>query len=219
MQFTWPPKVGTPVQSIIFDLGAVILNIDYQLTKIAFEKLGIDHFDKLFSKATQSSLFDRFEKGGLGEAAFRDELNTTAGTTLTDEQIDGAWNSMLLNLPENRLKLLEQLSKTYPLFLLSNTNSIHIRAFTAYIDKAYGMDRFSKNFKKIYFSNEIGMRKPDAEIFLHVINEQGLTPSATLFIDDSPQHIEGAKKCGINAYHLRSEQDICDLFGFENIRV
>ena len=102
--------------------------------------------------------------------------------------------------------------KKYRLFLLSNTNEIHIKAFSAYLKKAYGFSDFSDYFENWYYSCRIGKRKPDQEIFEFVLSENGLIPSETLFIDDSPQHIEGAKKTGIHAYRLSPGEEINILF-------
>lgn len=200
--------------AIIFDFGAVIIDIDYHKTRDAFEKQGVKHFDELFSKAKQNSLFDNLEKGLISENQFRDELRLISGINLSNVQIDEAWNSMLLEMPQKRVELLQNLNKVLPLHLLSNTNIIHEKAFSAYIDTQYGLNSFKSLFQKIYFSHHINMRKPDLEIFEKVLDENKLNPSTTLFIDDSPQHIEGARKAGIHAFHLKDGIDVCDLFGF-----
>ena len=199
--------------AIIFDFGAVLINIDYHKTRTEFEKLGIQNFDALFSKARQNSLFDNLEKGLISEIEFRNELRALCGIDLNDDDIDQAWNSMLLKMPQKRVELLQKLSVHKPLYLLSNTNRMHERSFAQTIDAEFGWTMFTSLFKKIYFSHEVNMRKPDLEIFQLVLTENNLNPSTTLFIDDSPQHIEGAKKAGIHAFHLTDDMDVCDLFG------
>lgn len=199
--------------AIIFDFGAVIIDIDYHKTRVAFEKQGIKNFDELFSKARQNSLFDNLEKGLISEYEFRNELRLLSDINLTDETIDACWNEMLLQLPLKRVDLLKKLSAGKSLFLLSNTNIIHEKAFSAYIEDLYGWNNFKSIFQKVYFSHELNMRKPDLEIFEKVLTENKLNPAKTLFIDDSPQHIAGAKKAGIHAFHLQDGMEICDLFG------
>jgi FMN phosphatase YigB (HAD superfamily) len=199
--------------AIIFDFGAVIINIDYHKTRDAFENQGIKNFDELFSKARQNSLFDNLEKGMISENQFRDELRALSGINLSDVTIDACWNSMLLQMPQKRVELLKKLQLYKPLYLLSNTNIIHERAFSAYIDNTYGWNNFKSIFQKVYFSHEIKLRKPDFEIFEKVLSDNDLNPSTTLFIDDSPQHIAGAKRAGIHAFHLEDDMDVCDLFG------
>ena len=201
------------INAIIFDFGAVIIDIDYHRTRDAFEKEGINNFDELFSKAKQNSLFDNLEKGLINENQFRNDLRKLSGINISDDIIDKCWNKMLLQLPTKRLEMLSKLSQNIPLFLLSNTNIIHEKAFSAYVDGFYGWKNFTAFFKKVYFSHKIQMRKPDIEIFKFVLKENALDPSTTLFIDDSPQHIEGARLAGINAFHLKDGIDVCSLFG------
>jgi putative hydrolase of the HAD superfamily len=200
--------------AIIFDFGAVIIDIDYHKTRDAFEKQGIKNFDELFSKAKQNNLFDNLEKGLISEIKFRDELRAISGINLNDNTIDECWNSMLLQMPSNRVEMLKKLQLHKPLYLLSNTNSIHEKAFSAAIEGEYGWNSFKSIFQKVYLSHEIKLRKPDLEIFEKVLSENNLNPSTTLFIDDSPQHIEGARKAGIYAFHLQDGMEVCDLFGF-----
>jgi putative hydrolase of the HAD superfamily len=201
--------------AIIFDFGAVIIDIDYHKTRDAFENQGIKNFDALFSKAKQNSLFDKLEKGLISNNNFRDELRALSGINLSDETINNCWNKMLLKLPQKRVAMLKKLQVHKPLYLLSNTNSIHEQAFSKYIEGVYGWNSFKSIFKKIYFSHEVNMRKPDLEIFEKVIRDNQLNPSTTLFIDDSPQHIEGARRAGICAFHLQDGTEVCDLFGFD----
>lgn len=201
--------------AIIFDFGAVIINIDYHKTRNAFEKQGIQNFDELFSKAKQNSLFDNLEKGVISENQFRNELRTLSGIQLSDKTIDKCWNSMLLQMPKKRLDMLNRLKQHKPLYLLSNTNIIHEKAFSEYIDGVYGWSNFKSTFQKVYFSHHVNMRKPDVEIFEKVLADNNLNPSTTLFIDDSPQHIEGARRAGIHAFHLQDGMEVCDLFGFD----
>lgn len=215
MKLLHPELKNKHFDAIIFDFGAVIINIDYHKTRIAFEKTGIKNFDELFSKAKQSSLFDDLEKGLINDTQFRNHLRALSGINISDEDIDVCWNEMLLNLPPNRVELLKKLSSKYRLYLLSNTNSIHEKAFSANIDAEFGWLNFKSIFNKVYFSHLVHMRKPDVEIFELVLKEHKLNPATTLFIDDSPQHVEGAIRAGLEAFHLQDGADICDLFGVD----
>ncbi len=200
------------IKNIIFDLGGVLLNLDAGATKKAFEDLGLIGFDKHFTFAQQSGIFDAFDCGNISENDFRLHLKSFLPDTVTDNQIDSAWNAMLLNLPKERLDLLKSLGKKYRLFLLSNTNEIHIAAFSKYLKREYGFSDFSDYFEHWYYSCRIGKRKPHQEIFEFVLAENGLIPEETLFIDDSLQHVEGARKVGLHAYRLLSNQDIISIF-------
>ena len=201
------------IKNIIFDLGGVIINIDYNLTAKAFEQMGISNFNVLFSQAQQSHLFDLYEKGQISSAEFRMEIKKIIGHHYTDEAIDKAWNALLLDIPPNRLTLLNKVKTKYSTFLLSNTNDIHIETFNGYLKQTFGVNNLDGYFNKLYLSYKVGMRKPDAEIFELVLSENNLLPHETLFIDDSIQHIESAKKLGINAYWLDvKKESIIDLF-------
>ncbi|MFZ4401589.1 MAG: HAD family hydrolase [Bacteroidales bacterium] len=199
------------IKNIIFDFGGVILNIDYQRTIQAFNEIGFNDFEKAYSKASQHLLFDRLETGEISAQEFRDGIRKVTGINLNDVVIDFAWNKIILDLPEKRIRLLKELKSKYKTFLLSNTNKIHYDIYSKDLQK-YGFQHFNEIFEKAYFSFELGMRKPNREIFEFVLNEQKLIPDETLFIDDSIQHIETAEKMGIITYHLSSKVDITHLF-------
>jgi putative hydrolase of the HAD superfamily len=158
-------------------------------------------------------VFDLYEKGLITSDDFRDALNNALKTPVSHDILDAAWNSMLLDLPTARLELLKKLKATHRTFLLSNTNEIHIDWFFNSLQQHFGIPDLSGHFEKVYLSYQIHLRKPDAEIFQYVLDENKLDPAETLFIDDSPQHIEGAKKLGIQTYWLDvKKEDIVDLF-------
>ena len=192
-------------ESIIFDLGGVIINLDYNRTAQAFVDLGLTNFNEIYSKAKQTSLFDDFEKGTMEDPRFRATLKQYLPAHITDLQVDAAWNAMLLDIPLHRIEFLRNVAKHYRIFLLSNTNHIHVEAFTKMNDQLFGQGAFESIFEKHYYSCNMGMQKPDAEIFEFVLKENGLDRTKTLFIDDSPQHVEGALKTGLHAELLRVE--------------
>lgn len=200
------------IQNIIFDLGGVILDIDYNQTIAAFKALGVDDFELEFSQSTQQDFFDRFETGLADEAAFLEyaRQRCTAGTS--DQQILDAWNAMLLRIPLRRLQILQQLQLHYNTFLLSNTNLVHEKAFNQMLREVCGFQTLAVFFDKVYLSHHIGLRKPDEAVFRKILEENQLKASETLFIDDSIQHIEAARRLGIEAIHLQPgmtiEQDI-----------
>ncbi len=200
--------------NIIFDLGGVILNLDYSRTISAFAQLGVRDFQSSYSQLLQTGLFDDYERGEITSQDFRDGIRKAFKIEVSDTQIDTAWNAMLLDLPNERLELLRELGKAKRIVLLSNTNEIHIRQFSKALSLEHGLSDLSGYFLKLYYSFEMGMRKPEQRIFQHVLDEQGFDPSETLFIDDSPQHIEGARKVGLHVYHLQVEkgETILDLF-------
>jgi len=198
------------IKSIIFDLGEVLLNISYQNTINEFEKLGIENSSSFYSKKLQNNMFNLLETGKISEDEFVSKIQNSCKNA-SEKEIIFAWNSMLLNLPENRIYLLKKLKSEYNIYLLSNTNSIHITAFKKRLGKEKYLE-FYNLFDKVYYSHKIGHRKPNAEAFQLIIEENNLNSDEILFIDDSPQHIEGAKKLGINCYHLKEGEDVISLF-------
>ena len=110
--------------------------------------------------------------------------------------------------------MLRRLKKSYRLFLLSNTNAIHEKAFTEIMLRDFGQNVLLENFEKVYFSHHIHMRKPDLEIFELVMNQNNLQPEESLFVDDSAQHIEGAKNAGLQTLFAEKGKMIADLFAF-----
>lgn len=195
------------IKNIIFDLGGVLLNLDYLKTITAFKDLGIDHFEDLYTQAEQSDLFNNFEKGLISSDVFITQIQQTLPSTVSKQEIISAWNAMLLDFPKERLDFIYQLKEKYNTFLLSNTNSIHAEHFHQQLTDQYGISTLDNHFKKVYFSHEMKMRKPHPEIFEKVCKLEGLAPSETLFIDDSMQHVEGAKSLGIHAYWLDVQKD------------
>ena len=198
------------IKSIIFDLGGVLLNISYQNTIDEFEKLGVDNSSAFYSKKSQTNIFNLLETGEISENELIREIQSSCKSA-TRKQIIFAWNSMLLDLPKNRTNLLENLKEKYQLFLLSNTNAIHIKELKSRLGKVK-YSKFYNLFNKVYYSHEIGVRKPHSEAFHLVLDENNLKEKEVLFIDDSPQHIEGAKELGIHTYHLKDNEEITTVF-------
>jgi len=196
-----PPTLQN-IQNIIFDLGGVILNIDYKLATQELRKFSSFQKDVEFSQKQQSELFDAYEKGEISSAEFRQLLREHYRINATDDQIDEAWNAMLLDFPQERIDLLQALGSKYRLFLLSNTNDIHMQRFNQIVNESFSIPSLDSLFEQVYYSHLIGMRKPDYIVFETILNQNALKAEETLFIDDSIQHIESAQKLGIKTLHL-----------------
>ena len=198
-------------KAIIFDLGAVILNINYQNTIDEFTKLGVNNAATFYSKKVQTNLFNQIETGMISSNEFLKALQKKTKNANIN-QVEKAWNAMLLDLPEERIQLIEKLKKNnYSIYLLSNTNAIHIDAIKKQLGERKWL-AFCKLFDKMYLSHELGLRKPDVKIFEYILNEQKLKAEEVFFIDDSPQHIASAKKIGIHCHHLLDDENIITLF-------
>ncbi len=198
------------VKQIIFDLGGVLLNIDYSLTENAFIAAGVKNFPELYSQLQQSDLFDRWETGRMTAEEFVAAMKAASDTPLTTAQVLDAWNAMLLDFPIRRLQILQQIRNYYDLFLLSNTNEIHEETFNNTLMQAHGIPNIGVFFDKVYMSHRVGLRKPMPEIFMRVLEDNGLQAGQTLFIDDSPQHIKTANELGIQTIYLQKGMTIED---------
>ena len=200
------------IDTLLLDLGGVLIDVDYQRTALAFHSLGFDDFEAQFSKAKQTPLFDRFEVGAISPEEFRDGVRSLFRPDLTDREIDACWNAMLGSIPPARIELVKSLGQRYRLLLLSNTNAIHVPAFTAIIQQENGIPDFKELFEGAYYSCEIGRRKPDAEAFQFALAHHGAAPERTLFIDDSIQHVVGARNAGLHAEHLElAHEDVLGM--------
>jgi len=198
------------IKSIIFDLGAVLLNIDYQKTICEFEKLGIKKSSNFYSKKTQTNIFNLLETGKISDEDFVKEIQLLCKDA-KGEQVIFAWNALLLDLPNERIELLKKLKQDFHIYLLSNTNSIHISEFRKKLGEIKYQE-FYNLFDKVYYSHEIRFRKPNKEAFQLILSENDLKSNEVLFIDDSPQHIRGAKKLGIKTHHLSDTEEVTTLF-------
>jgi len=199
------------IKAIIFDLGGVLLNLDFKKVSDAFKALEIERFDELYSQAKADLLFENLEINKISEEVFFDSLKKYTDKPITNEDVANAWNAILLDFRIESLAALKRLRKKYKIFLLSNTNSIHYTQFSKIFENTIGEKSFNSLFDKAYYSHEIGLRKPDAEAFEYVLNENNLKPKETLFIDDSIQNIEGAKRVGMRTIHLEKGMKVENL--------
>jgi putative hydrolase of the HAD superfamily len=202
----------TNIKNIIFDLGGVILNIRFQNSLDAFQKLSKSKQTIEFTQAHQSGLFDQYETGRISDADFREGLRRQYQIEATDEQIDEAWNALLLDIPASRIDLLRELGKKYRLFLLSNTNAIHLVRFNQLVAESFTIPSLDSLFEKTYYSHLIGQRKPDAIVFEQILAQNNLDRAETLFVDDSIQHIESANTIGLKTLFLAPPLTINEAF-------
>ncbi|MFD2245575.1 HAD family hydrolase [Pontibacter ruber] len=202
----------TNIKNIIFDLGGVIINLDYDKSIREMQKYSRSGSPIQFTQRAQSRLFDLYETGNSTCEEFRDSLRREYDLEATDEQIDDAWNAMLLDIPKERIDLLRELGKQYRIFLLSNTNAIHLKRFNEIVAHSFTIPSLDSLFEQTYYSHLVGLRKPDAAIFEQILDENGLQKEETLFIDDSIQHVESARNLGLQTLHLQPPLTINQVF-------
>ncbi len=198
------------VKNIIFDLGGVLFNIDFRLTEKAFTELGVKDFASYFTQFHSNPLFARLETG-VDTDFFYDAFRKETGLDVTDEQIRHAWNALLLDFRKESMAMLPLLRKKYKLYLLSNTNEIHIQEFLQRFEQTYPETHFEDLFDGVYYSHRIGRRKPNADAFEFILHKHGLSAEETLFIDDSINNIEAADQLGIKTIHLKPGMRVEEL--------
>ncbi|MDC1374516.1 HAD-IA family hydrolase [Polaribacter sp.] len=195
------------LKNIIFDFGDIFINLDKEATVNALAQLGVSEISEETVRVCQ-----QYEMGMLSTKSFVDFFE--AKFQISSEKLIAAWNAILLDFPEHRLLFLQELAKNanYNLFLLSNTNELHI----SWIQENWGMrlyNTFKNCFGYFYLSHEMRMRKPNANIFEYVLKKHSLVPKETLFIDDTQENIDAAKLLGIQTWNLiPGQDDIIHLF-------
>lgn len=199
------------IKNIIFDLGGVLLNIDFDKTKNAFEKLGIQHFDSLYTKETANPVFESLETGHLSDHDFYAALQQHCNPGTSFLQIQEAWNDILVGFREESVAHLSVLKERYNLYLLSNTNSIHHAEFTKMFSREIDGPPFDDRFTTAYYSHTLQRRKPYPETYLYVLGASGLHAGETLFIDDARANIEGAAQAGLQTRLLLPGERIENL--------
>jgi len=200
-----------PIKNIIFDLGGIFMNLDFKITERAFIDLGITQFPAMYNQHHSNDLFEQLETGKISAPEFYEAFRQETHSQLTNEQIKTAWNALLLDFPEERLRWLDMIGQKYRIYLFSNTNIIHYDAFMEILARKNSCTDFNKYFLKTYYSHELGLRKPYIESFQKILEEQELIAAETLFIDDTAKNTEGAQKAGLQTFHLAAPITVLDL--------
>jgi len=196
------------IKNIIFDFGDIFINLDKQATYREMEKLGVTQISE-----EMMVNYYHYEKGLISTEVFIAFYQEKFPFIKRQELVD-AWNAILLDFPNHRLEFLRELSasKQYRLFLLSNTNELHI----SWVQQRWGMElyeEFKNCFEQFYLSHEINFRKPDSEIYKFVLNENNLNASETLFVDDLKENTVAAQELGIQVWNLiPEEEDVVDMY-------
>ncbi len=203
------------IKNIIFDFGNVLINLDFDLTRIEFAKLltiegAITTRQKLFDEGYASD----YETGRISEAEFFEAFRTCSGQKdLKDEDIKSAWLALLLDIPFERIEMLRALKKEYGIYMLSNINHSHATAIHEYLEKEYQIseEEWRAHFDILYYSHEMGHRKPEASIYEYMLEDSGLKPEECLFIDDLAENTKMAETFGIKTHTHNPNENIIEV--------
>lgn len=198
-------------KNIIFDFGCVLVDLDKKRCVNAFNAIGAGSISMYVDECRQEDLFHELEIGAIDTAAFCGEVRRKShGCTASDAEICDAWNQLLTGIPVRRLQRIIELRRSHRLFVLSNTNPIHwskaVRDFFPY----QGMNA-GDYFEKVFLSYEMHKVKPSEDIFMQVIEQTGIVPAETLFIDDSEANCLAGIRAGLRALHVSSGDDWLEI--------
>lgn len=165
----------------------------------------MNDFEKLYTLASQNELFDRLEVGSITENEFYDEFRRVTGCKLDDKTLEQCWDALIMDFPAARIEMLKHLKAEgkYRTFILSNTNIIHYRFYTALLKRVHGVDGLESLVEHAYFSHEIGLKKPNRDIFDYVVTNSHIKPEESIFIDDNEANIKAANALGFNTIFLK----------------
>lgn len=204
----WPD-----VDFVIFDLGNVLIDIDYgramNLMKEALPAALHPRVDTCYT----AEFHKAYERGEMDSPSFRNAFREYFEQAWSDAEVDFLWNSLLGELPAYRLELVSRLRSRYKVGILSNTNEIHVEAVHALLQVKHGMTNFYPLFDKVFYSQEMGLAKPSPAIYQKMLEELGTNPARVLFFDDLLANVEGAAALGIQAVQVTNPKTILQFFG------
>lgn len=198
------------IKAVVFDFGNVIINIDVEKTISAFAELSFKSSARVKQLFTEAEVFRKYETGFYADDEFRDVIRQVLSYPLNDQEIDHAWNALLLDVPKKRLDFIENLKLKYPVYLLSNTNNIHIEQCKSYFRNTFGIANFELLFNETFLSYKMGLWKPDYKIYDAVINKIDLSPQEILFVDDNQDNIDAAADMGIQCIKINPPECFTD---------
>jgi glucose-1-phosphatase len=191
--------------ALLFDLGRVVLDIDFNKTLLCWAgHAGCDVAHLVGRFSSRDEIYRRHEKGEISDAEFFANLRALLGVELSDAQFLEGWNALFAGEIPGIAPLLARAARQLPLYAFSNTNRPHVEHFSQAYAGVLG------HFRQIFLSSSIGLRKPDAAAFDHVVEAIGIPAARILFFDDLVENIEGARARGLTAVQVTSPDDVAE---------
>jgi len=200
------------IKTIVFDLGGVIIDLGVQASLNKLAQLLNKSIGDIIRVYHSNDFFRSYEKGMIDDNGFRKGIRALTINNISDDQIDSAWNAMLLDIPPSRMELIRKIRSEFQLLVLSNTNAIHVEHFNNILEKSTGKSNLEYFFDKVHFSHEMRMRKPDEEIYRFLLEDNHLKPEETLFLDDNKDNLFAAEKLGIKTIHIEYPDRLFEIF-------
>lgn len=197
---------------LIFDLGNVIIDIDYQRSMNQIKSLVPTNIHDRVDYFYLTDFHKEYEKGKMDSDTFRLNVKEYFEQNWTDTEVDLLWNSLLGNIPPSRIELIRKLKNHFQIGILSNTNGIHIEAVNQMLQRDFGLDSFHHLVDHVFYSHEMGLAKPQQEIYQTMLEKLSTRGEKVIFFDDLEANVQGAKSCGIKAIHVTGPEVIFDYF-------
>ena len=199
------------IECIIFDLGGVVLNINPLNVRDKLLEYNINNIDTAYEKLNGNNIFNKFEVDDINPHEFRRNVKAAFNKSIPDQLVDKIWNALLLDFPAENIRIIKELKKSYRIFLLSNTNRIHHKAYIAQLPLEHDI-YFEDIFEKQFYSFDMKLRKPGTQIFEQAIKEANISAKKTLFIDDTKENIDAAKLTGLNTILIKQNAGLGTVF-------
>jgi glucose-1-phosphatase len=190
--------------ALLFDLGRVVLDIDFNKALSCWAGHAGCEPAQLVGRFVHDDIYQRHERGEIDDAEFFASLRASLGVGLSDAQFLEGWNAVFAGEMPGIAPLLKRAAHRLPLYAFSNTNSAHVEHFSQAYAGVLGQ------FREIFLSSAIGLRKPDAAAYDHVVKAIGVPAPRIVFFDDLAENIEGARARGLTAVHVTSPDDVAD---------
>lgn len=194
------------IKNLIFDFGGVLIDADLEGAIRNFQSLGLDNISEYLNLYRQNGIFLDLEDGSKNRAEFNDAFRALTGKNVSDESIAAAWLSIVERVDLDKLAYLEELRKDYKLYLLSNINP-HVYQWADSSEFTPQGKPLPAYFDRAFASYKLRMTKPSPEIFQYVIDQTGILPEETLFVDDGARNVETARSMGFHVYQPQNRED------------
>ncbi|MEM6738088.1 MAG: HAD family phosphatase [Bacteroidota bacterium] len=202
------------IDVIIFDFGNVLIDLDYPRIIQEFKKVATKNQHNIRKLIMDSKVMMKFETGEIGPEKFRSSVNKILGMDLSEENFDQIWNCMLKSITKERMDKVLKIKDRFDTYILSNSNVLHEIAFEEMVMEATGEPSIREYVRKTYFSHEVGMRKPNHDIYEFVIEDINNYASRMLFLDDRLDNIEAARAAGMKAIQIfNPDKQLNEIFG------
>lgn len=204
-----PPPLLTPASAdaLLFDLGRVVLDIDFTRALDCWAGHAGCEPGHLVGRFSPDDAYKRHERGEISDAEYFAALRASLGIDVTDAQFLEGWNAIFTGQMPQIEPLLARAARQLPLYAFSNTNRAHEAHFSQAFAQVLG------HFQKLFLSSTIGLRKPEAAAYDHVVKEIGVPAERIVFFDDVKENIEGARARGLRAVHVTSTRDVAEALG------